>query len=76
MHWTIVDLPGLKRKDRASGEEADAQTNAEVAMELARSYLVNERNIVLYRARQDPWLITKTDKWIPGWLSTMWTWGG
>ncbi|GFF56717.1 interferon-induced GTP-binding protein Mx [Aspergillus udagawae] len=47
MHWTIVDLPGLKRNDRASGEEAHAQTNAAVALELARSYLANERNIVL-----------------------------
>jgi hypothetical protein len=52
MHWTIVDLPGLKRNDRASGEEAHAQTNAAVALELARSYLANERNIVLYRASQ------------------------
>ncbi|GFG16095.1 interferon-induced GTP-binding protein Mx [Aspergillus udagawae] len=32
MHWTIVDLPGLKRKDRASEEDAHAQTNAAVAM--------------------------------------------
>ncbi|KAF7176470.1 hypothetical protein CNMCM7691_002788 [Aspergillus felis] len=47
MHWTIVDLPGLKRKDRASEEEAHAQTNAAVAWELARSYAANERNIIL-----------------------------
>ncbi|GIJ81559.1 hypothetical protein Asppvi_000058 [Aspergillus pseudoviridinutans] len=51
MHWTIVDLPGLKRKGRASEEDAHAQTDAAVALELARSYLANERNIVLYRAR-------------------------
>ncbi|KAF7587219.1 hypothetical protein BBP40_007532 [Aspergillus hancockii] len=60
MHWTIVDLPGLIRKaqkskkqnginatDRPSEEEPQTQTNAAVATELARSYLANERNIVL-----------------------------
>ncbi|GFF21979.1 interferon-induced GTP-binding protein Mx [Aspergillus udagawae] len=65
MHWTIVDLPGLKKKDRASEEDANAQTNAAVAMELARSYLANERNIVLYRARRDPrciGVLTKCDR--------------
>jgi GTPase SAR1 family protein len=54
MHWTIVDLPGLIRKGQkskkqngVSEEEAHAQPNAAVAWELARSYLANERNIVL-----------------------------
>lgn len=55
MHWTIVDLPGLirkgqksKKRNGVSEEEALAQPNAAVAWELARSYLANERNIVLY----------------------------
>ncbi|KAH1500036.1 hypothetical protein KXV92_003691 [Aspergillus fumigatus] len=54
MHWTIVDLPGLirkgqksKKRNGVSEEEALAQPNAAVAWELARSYLANERNIVL-----------------------------
>lgn len=61
MHWTIVDLPGLIRKGHKSkkqvqsdatdcgGEgEPHVQPNAAVAWELARSYLTNERNIILY----------------------------
>ncbi|RAH46275.1 putative dynamin family GTPase [Aspergillus brunneoviolaceus CBS 621.78] len=60
MHWTIVDLPGLIRKDdkkkgtkensvsRIHGEtEDEKRMNAAVAWELARTYLENERNIVL-----------------------------
>lgn len=60
MHWTIVDLPGLIRKGQKSKKQvgsnatdsvaeggSQAQPNAAVAWELARSYLKNERNIIL-----------------------------
>ncbi|KAL4891933.1 P-loop containing nucleoside triphosphate hydrolase protein [Aspergillus ambiguus] len=54
MHWTIVDLPGLIRKgqpnkteSRVPEEEHHTQPNAAVAWELSRTYLANERNIVL-----------------------------
>lgn len=62
MHWTIVDLPGLIRKDthkrkptakeqglnRINGQSEDETgMNAAVAWELARSYLANDRNIIL-----------------------------
>lgn len=55
MHWTIVDLPGLvqnrgkssvsKRIVTNNGNHTD---NAKMAKELVRSFLENERNIVLY----------------------------
>ncbi|KAJ1711523.1 dynamin family GTPase [Aspergillus flavus] len=60
MHWTIVDLPGLIRgkksgkgvdvlNDAGNGvnEESHVRNNAAVAEELARTYLNNERNIIL-----------------------------
>ncbi|OOF98716.1 hypothetical protein ASPCADRAFT_204471 [Aspergillus carbonarius ITEM 5010] len=62
MHWTIVDLPGLIRKDTHKKKSAvkeqgslgingqsedETGMNAAVAWELARSYLANDRNIIL-----------------------------
>ncbi|KAE8381770.1 P-loop containing nucleoside triphosphate hydrolase protein [Aspergillus bertholletiae] len=60
MHWTIVDLPGMIRHTKSGkggetsndagntvNEESRARTNAAVAEELARTYLNNERNIIL-----------------------------
>ncbi|KAE8391222.1 P-loop containing nucleoside triphosphate hydrolase protein [Aspergillus alliaceus] len=60
MHWTIVDLPGLIRGGKSGkGEKASenssntlnaeppGQNNAAVAEQLARTYLDNERNIIL-----------------------------
>ena len=40
IHWTIVDLPGLKRNSLDKDDAA-------IAERLARSYLSNERTIIL-----------------------------
>lgn len=59
MHWTIVDLPGLvqnRGKSSASkrivtnGDHSNHTDNAKIAKDLVRSFLENERNIVLYVA--------------------------
>ena len=60
MHWTIVDLPGLIRgkksgkggdalndASKALSDESHVWNNGAVAEELARTYLSNERNIIL-----------------------------
>jgi hypothetical protein len=56
-HWTIVDLPGLVQNWQPGGDRNASQTvvngesktlnNATIAQELVRSFLSNERNIVL-----------------------------
>lgn len=60
MHWTIVDLPGLLQNGKQGGDwrlaeaspaaidrMARSRSNAAIAEELVRTYLSNERNIVL-----------------------------
>ncbi|RAO65447.1 uncharacterized protein BHQ10_001459 [Talaromyces amestolkiae] len=63
MHWTIVDLPGLvqnrgklsaSKKIVANGGESSHTNNAKIAKDLVRSFLENERNIVL-------WVVDDTD---------------
>jgi hypothetical protein len=57
MHWTIVDLPGLVQ-NRGKSSSASKRivnndghnnhtNNAKIAKDLVRSFLENERNIVL-----------------------------
>jgi hypothetical protein len=57
MHWTIVDLPGLvQNRGKSSapkriitnGGHSNHTDNAKLAKDLVRSFLENERNIVLY----------------------------
>lgn len=59
MHWTIVDLPGLvqnrgnpstSKRIVTNGDHSDHTNNAKIAKDLVRSFLENERNIVLYVA--------------------------
>ncbi|PCG99854.1 Dynamin [Penicillium occitanis (nom. inval.)] len=63
MHWTIIDLPGLvqnRGKSSASkrivtnGGHSNHTDNAKLAKDLVRSFLENERNIVL-------WVVDDTD---------------
>ncbi|EFR05474.1 hypothetical protein MGYG_08487 [Nannizzia gypsea CBS 118893] len=54
MHWTIIDLPGLI-ENRGQGQDGSTaadkrlrpRTNATIAEGLVRTYLSNERNIVI-----------------------------
>lgn len=48
MHWSIVDLPGLSRKEHVAGTNEDARaTKSAIAESIVRRHLSNERNIVL-----------------------------
>ncbi|EED24030.1 dynamin, putative [Talaromyces stipitatus ATCC 10500] len=64
MHWTIVDLPGLvqnrgesslaSKRAMTNGKSGIHTDNAKIAKDLVRSFLENERNIVL-------WVVDDTD---------------
>ncbi|EED18923.1 dynamin family GTPase, putative [Talaromyces stipitatus ATCC 10500] len=64
MHWTIIDLPGLvqnrgesslaSKKTVTNAKQGNHTDNAKIAKDLVRSFLENERNIVL-------WVVDDTD---------------